>query len=478
MRGCPDQRQKVVVVHCTAQHPTIEETKLISLTKFPSTESRSLTDLLHSTTMDFHLHGGSPSSSSDDHRHPNNNSSLQPPNGHSSDPMQSWWESISKARSRIHLLSSLLPSSPDDEDPLSSLADTDRPARSLLLSSAAYSSLSTALTSPSSGSGEDPLCHWLYDTYLSSDPELRLVVLSYLPLISSIYLRRIHHPASDSPVSLSGFEAVLLALYSSETKARNGKSVTISIPDLSQPSLYHSPRNPVKSSNSNSKSSKPLVGVLSPPLEPQIAVKSTKRACIVGVALDCYYKQISQMPSWSKLDFCKLATVWAGQDCPCTSDFDQKPENFVEKNGGHENDDEFGNDIRVEADEIENVGERVKDLVIEDHNSAEVGGNDARIPLPWELLQPVLRILGHCLLGPLNVDEVKDAASMAVRRLYARASHDLIPQAIMATRSLIQLDRGAREAAKAAATAAATASGSNTNTPSKAKKPEILLVSK
>lgn len=184
------------------------------------------------------------------------------------------------------------------------------------------------------------------------------------------------------------------------------------------------------------------------------------------------------MPSWSKLDFCKFASVWAGQDCPCTSDFDQKPENFVEKNGRYENDNGFGDDIRVEADEIENVAERVKDLDIVDDNSAEVGGKDARIPLPWELLQPVLRILGHCLLGPLNVEEVKDAASVAVRRLYARASHDLVPQAILATRSLIQLDMGAREAAKAAATAAANASGSNANTPSKAKKPEILLVSK
>ncbi|PIN07043.1 putative beta-catenin-Tcf/Lef signaling pathway component DRCTNNB1A [Handroanthus impetiginosus] len=431
--------------------------------------------------MDFHLHGGSPSSStssSDHHRHSNNNSALQVPNGHSADPMHSWWESISKARSRIQLLSSLLPSSPEDEDPISSLADTDRPARSLLLSSAAYLSLSAALSSPSSGSGDDPLCHWLYDTYLSSDPDLRLVVLSYLPLISSIYLHRIHYPASDSPVSLSGFEAVLLALYSSETKARNGKPVTVSIPDLSQPSLYQSPDNPAKPSNPNSKSSKPLVGVMSPPLEPQIAVKSTKRACIVGAALDCYYKQISQMPSWSKLDFCKFATDWAGQSCPCTSEFDQKPENVVAKNGGQENNNGFGDDIRVEADEIESVAERVKDLDIENGNSAEVGEEDARIPLPWELLQPVLRILGHCLLGPLNVDEVKNAASVAVRHLYARASHDLVPQAILATRSLIQLERGAREDANAAATAAANASGSNANTPSKAKKPEILLVSK
>ncbi|KAL3638100.1 hypothetical protein CASFOL_017970 [Castilleja foliolosa] len=420
--------------------------------------------------MDFHLHGGSPSSSSSDYR---NNSSLQTPNGHPSDPRHSWWESISKARTRIHLLSSLLPSPHDlddvqEEEPLTSLADTDRPARSLLLSAAAYSSVSSTVSSPSSGSGEDPLCHWLYDTYLSSDPDLLLVVLSYIPIISAVYLRRIHHPEADGPVSLSGFEAVLLAIYSTETKARNGKPVTISIPDLSQPSLYHSPRSQVKSSNPNLNSGKPMVGILSPPLEPQMAVKSTKRATIVGVVLDCYYKQISQMPSWSKLDFCKFATVWAGEECPCTSEFDHKPSNLLD---WHKNGDEFGNDIRVEADEIENLGERVKDLVI-------VGEKDARIPLPWELLQPVLRILGHCLLGPLNIDEVKDEASVAVRRMYARASHDLVPQAILATRSLIQLEKRAREAAMAASTLAVNGSGSNATTPSKARKPEMLLVSK
>ncbi|KAG8364132.1 hypothetical protein BUALT_Bualt19G0095000 [Buddleja alternifolia] len=405
--------------------------------------------------MDFHLHGGSPSSTT------TNTTS-------SSDPMHSWWESISKARSRIHLLSSLLSHPPAAADSLSSLADTDRPARSLLLSSAAYASLSAALSSPSSGSGDDPLCHWLYDTYLSSDPDLRLVVLSYLPIISAVYLHRIHHRTTENPTSLSGFEAVLLAFYSAETKSRNGKAITISIADLSQPSLYHSPHTPLKSSKPNSKSSNPSIGVLSPPLEPQIAVKSTKRACIVGVALDCYYKQISQMPSWSKLDFCKFAAVWAGDDCPCTSDFDV---NFAENNLLIENSTDVGDDIRIEANEIDILHERIENLDIEPY----VESKDARIPLPWELLQPVLRILGHCLLGPVNVDEVKDSASMAVRRLYARASHDLVPQAILATKSLIQLDRRAREAA---ASVSFISAGSNANTPSKAKKPEMLLVSK
>ena len=72
---------------------------------------------------------------------------------------------------------------------------------------------------------------------------------------------------------------------------------------------------------------------------------------------------------------------------------------------------------------------------------------------------------------------MKDMASVAGKCLYARASHDLIPQAIIGTRSLIQLDKRERAAARSTAAAVANAS-SNANTPSKAKKPEILLVSK
>ncbi|KAL5854922.1 hypothetical protein ACOSQ3_004763 [Xanthoceras sorbifolium] len=359
-------------------------------------------------------------------------------NGCDEDPMQSWWESVSKARSRILSLSSIVCSTSSFS--LSSLADSDRPALSLLSSPEAYSLLSTSLTSPCSGSGSDPLCHWLYDTYLSSDSHLRLIVLSFLPLLSSIYLSRVHSNDTSSIPSLSGFEAVILAIYTAEAKSRAGKAVLIHIPDLSQPSLYHTPRHksPIRENKS--------VGILSPPLEPQIAVKSTKRASIVGTAYDCYYKHISHMPIWSKLEFCKSAAVWAGQDCYCQSklDFD-------------------GLDIDGNSD-------------IEQNGQTE----GVRIPLPWELLQPVLRILGHCLLGPLNSQDVKDKASVAVRRLYARASHDLIPQAIIGTRSLIQLDkreRAAAAAAKANAAAVANAS-SNANTPSKAKKPEILLVSK
>lgn len=442
--------------------------------------------------MDFHHHppaSNSPSSStssSSSSTTPNPNSSSAAAavataaitsSSAPSDPMHSWWESISKARSRIHSLSSIL-DDPSVSLSLSSLADSDRPALSLLSSPHAYAALSSALSSPLSGSGSDPLCHWLYDTFLSSDPHLRLVVFSFLPLISGLYLSRIHSLSSDSPSlpSLAGFEAVLLAIYTAEAKSRAGKPVLVSVPDLSQPSLYHTPRQKISNPNLGKNS----VGVLSPPLEPQIAVKSTKRASIVGVALDCYYKQISQMPAWSKLDFCRFVAAWAGRECACERQFDDDDDDSVVSRFS---------EIRCleNGDRIEDVVDNIAQLRIENGGSGGVGSSGensdsigSRIPLPWELLQPALRILGHCLLAPLNSQDVKDMAAVAVRRLYARASHDLVPQAILATRSLIQLDKRSRADAKAAAAAAAIAanSSSNANTPSKAKKPEILLVSK
>ncbi|GAA0157163.1 hypothetical protein LIER_14487 [Lithospermum erythrorhizon] len=469
------------------------------------------------------------------------------------DPMHSWWESISKARTQIHILSTILPttstavdhpsatvtttsgeqpfpslahsplpttttttasaenhhSAASGEDPLTSLADSDRPARSLLLSAAAYTTIAASLSSPFSGSGEDPLCHWLYDTFLSSDPDLRLVVLSFIPLITSLYLSRIH--SSKTP-SLSGFEAVFLAIYSSEVKARGGKSIVVNIPDLGQPSLYHTPKDSIfsgklsgnkdsifngrlsggndqnkvsvfggklngsSSENGNGKlrgdsgwndGFKVNVGVLCDPLEPQIAVKSTKRGCIVGIALDCYFKQISHMPSWSKVEFCRFAEGCGGEECACMSEFDEVNDFRTDDDGG------ICGESR--GDEIVSVTEGMDNLEIEAGLVEDPRPKRVRIPLPWELLQPILRILGHCLLGPLNSEDVKDAASAAIRRMYARASHELNPKAILATRSLIRLDKRSREAAQAAAMVSAS---SNANTPSKAKKPEILLVSK
>ena len=87
---------------------------------------------------------------------------------------------------------------------------------------------------------------------------------------------------------------------------------------------------------------------------------------------------------------------------------------------------------------------------------------------------------------------MRDAAAEAVRVVYARTCHDLVPQAILAARSLIELDKSAQKAAKVAAAApgqivAVGTAGSNAsssrpsskpNTPSKQRKPDTLLVSK
>ncbi|CAD6246573.1 unnamed protein product [Miscanthus lutarioriparius] len=253
-----------------------------------------------------------------------------------SDPTPSWWESVSQARSRILALSSILPAAVSHD--VAALADADYPLPSLL----------------------------------------------------------------------SDFEAVLLAVYSSEAKNRQGKPILVQVPDLSVPSLYHTP-----ASSPSSKSPRrsqplpipppqatPVVGVLSPPLEPQAAVKSTKRAGIIGVAFEAYYSKISQMPAASKVDACNAAAAWAGQYCKCHFELDDKE---LEEEEG----DSLGS-ISPMPSEAEN-GKELEDELARMRINGDISGRncseddkEARVPLPWELLQPLMRVLGHCLLAPLR----------------------------------------------------------------------------
>lgn len=123
----------------------------------------------------------------------------------------------------------------------------------------------------------------------------------------------------------------------------------------------------------------------------------------MGVALELYYGYIGKMPIGSKVEFCEFCNIWAGQDGEMYR----------------------GDDEGEEA-------------------SRGVGGGEqreGRIGLPWELLQPVLRILGHCMLGPINGGELWEAARKASRSMYARAVHDVDGRAILATESLLRLGK-------------------------------------
>jgi hypothetical protein len=403
--------------------------------------------------------------------------------------MQAWWEGIARARAAIDSLDSIVGPLQSAE----SLKESDRPARGLLDSQEVAQAVSAAFQSASSGSASDRLCHWLYDTFLSSDPDLQLVVLRYVPILAGIYLSRLVSDTHSLREPLAGFEAVLLALYSGEVKARGGRPLLLHIPDLAQPSLYHAPRNPLP----HDLSPNPFVGQLSAPLEPQAAVKSTKRASIVGVALDLFYRKVAVMPAGPKIDMCHFVQGWAGQNCSCARRFDDQihegPQADLSVSNCQEGEEIAENTSPVDRALIDGITKfSIHDDIAsangsparyhhQDSFSSSDGPMDdcsikgARIPLPWELLQPILRILGHCLLAPLNPQEVKDAASSAARVLFARVSHDLVPEAILATRSLIRLDISTRANAMAAAAANAA---SNTNTPTKHKKPEVFLASR
>lgn len=145
-------------------------------------------------------------------------------------------------------------------------------------------------------------------------------------------------------------------------------------------------------------------------------VRSTKRARIVGVALELYYTKIDKIPETSKIEFCEFCRIWAG--------------------------------------DVENRGVKKEEATVAVVEEAEEDGI-GRIPLPWEILQPILRVLGHCLLGSNSIVKCKkkertalfDAAIGAIRSLYLRSMHDINPKAILATGSLVKLGNMAMESA-------------------------------
>ncbi|KAI4305818.1 hypothetical protein L6164_029161 [Bauhinia variegata] len=295
----------------------------------------------------------------------------------------------------IQSLSSIIPSLP----PLSS---STNPALALFHDHSASSQIVNLLRQPNSGSGDNNLCRWFYDTFQSNVPELQLLVLRFIPTIAGVYLSRI---ANRKPQA--GFEAVLLALYAHETNSRAGQAITVTIPDMSHPSIYHESKATTVKNNATELN----IAVISPSLEPHGTVRSTRRARIVGVALELYYTKITQMPVSSKIEFCEFSKLWAGQDGDMYRDAD---DGKVEQGG------------KLMTEEEKKLKKK-----------------EGRIPLPWDLLQPVLRVLGHCLMGVNNDMDKKliVAASEACRCLHARSMHDINPKAILATGSLLSLSK-------------------------------------
>ncbi|KDP42908.1 hypothetical protein JCGZ_23850 [Jatropha curcas] len=297
----------------------------------------------------------------------------------------------------------------------STILSAQDPASSLLHDSNVSTAISALLREPDSGAGDNNLCRWFYDTFQSTSPQLQLVVLRFVPIIAGLYLSRV--PLRKP---LAGFEAVLLALYAHETTSRNGQAIAVNIPDLSNSSVYHETKETSKNNATDLN-----LAVISPSLEPHGTVRSTRRARIVGVALELYFSKLSLMPIGSKIDFCEFCELWAGQDGEMYKEgYICKEKKEEEEEGG--GDSESGKKLKEDGDNTEKEKVRKK---------------EGRIALPWDLLQPALRILGHCLLGPQKDKELFEAACGAIRSLYARSLHDINPKAILATGSLLRLSK-------------------------------------
>lgn len=350
---------------------------------------------------------------------------------------------------------------------MTSRKESEQPARKLLDDDNVADKISRLLLQPTSGKGSDLVCQWLFDTYQTQDPELQLVVLRFVPILCGVYLPRV---TTNPDEPLAGFEAVLLALYTAECKARGGRPVMINIPDLGHASLYHSPRHIVGSPQ-------PHVEIVSPALEPQSAVRSTKRAVIIGVALELFCKRISMMPSKAKLDLCHYARSWAVKGCGWSNEVETlaksalpPPPSLNQTRGGSGSCSlgvalTIGEALTVEQEpadppllrrsnrpgrwdvaepSLSNVldsRENDRDAVWEfDYQDDSTDG--PRVSLEIEVLRPIFKVLGHCLMAPASTPALKAAAVDAAKALYARSSQCLLPEAMLASRSLIRLSVG------------------------------------
>lgn len=157
------------------------------------------------------------------------------------------------------------------------------------------------------------------------------------------------------------------------------------------------------------------------------------------------------MPVDSKIAFCEFCVIWAGQDGDVYKENEAKEyaaaaaeneANLVENDNDQEDTEEKELNRATDNPKINEESHLPPKIHRQSHNSVQEDKGEkesGRIPLPWELLQPVLRILGHCLMGPNKNKELYEAACAACRSLYARSLHDINSRAILATGSLLRL---------------------------------------
>ena len=107
------------------------------------------------------------------------------------------------------------------------------------------------------------------------------------------------------------------------------------------------------------------------------------------------------MPAALKVDAYNATAAWARQYCKCLFELDDKE---LEEEEG----DSLGS-VSPMSSGAEN-GKELEDALARMRINGDISGRncseddkEARVPLPWELLQPLMRVLGHCLLEPLRL---------------------------------------------------------------------------
>eukprot|EP00245_Coleochaete_scutata_P006502 TRINITY_DN20965_c0_g1_i1.p1 TRINITY_DN20965_c0_g1~~TRINITY_DN20965_c0_g1_i1.p1 ORF type:complete len:212 (-),score=34.78 TRINITY_DN20965_c0_g1_i1:264-899(-) len=190
-----------------------------------------------------------------------------------------------------------------------------------------------------------------------------------------------------------------------------------------------------------------------------VALKSEERAVVVSPSMELFVRSISSATADIKLEFCHTARVLALRGCAWASQADDLAKLALLSeplaDGAQAPSPSQGFAPPVDPEQItleHDIGSAVTGgagsaVAVSSskgngHGDPQRAGDampEKRLPLSLELIRPLCRGLAHCLLHPSSSQDLKTAATSATQALYARCLHDLIPEGILATRSLLQL---------------------------------------
>ncbi|XP_064646010.1 hyccin-like isoform X2 [Lineus longissimus] len=157
----------------------------------------------------------------------------------------------------------------------------------------------------------DPVCHQLFEFYRSSQVELQLFTLEFVPVLMATYLFAV---SKNHKKNCSGIEACLLGIYNLELVNPDGspKIKSCTIPLLSKPSVYHEPYSSAPLSLTESALSRhdqsEIQIITHGPFTHIERMKASNRLTVLTYVLNCYNASIAKLSTNSHQTMCSVIT--------------------------------------------------------------------------------------------------------------------------------------------------------------------------